>query len=284
MKAVVIHAKGGPDQLVLADMPDPVPGPGEVVIDVAYAGCNWADTQVRMGIYPHPMTYPHGAGLRGLGHGRSPRPGRHQREGRRPGRDLPREGRRLCREMRRRRRRPDQAARRRAARCRRGVPDHGADRLSHALHHPWPAEARQHRAGQRDRRRRRPRCHPARRPCRRQGDRHDRHRRQGEAAARVRRRQGSSTMRPRISRRRCSTSPAAKASISRSIPTAPRCSTAFSAWSARSATSSASARPKASRSRTSASASCRARRPSPACISAMSTRARPNGMRASRIA
>jgi NADPH2:quinone reductase len=58
MKAVVIHAKGGPEQLVLAEMPDPVPGAGEVVIDVAYAGCNWADTQVRQGIYPHPMVYP----------------------------------------------------------------------------------------------------------------------------------------------------------------------------------------------------------------------------------
>ena len=58
MKAVVIHAKGGPEQFVLADMPDPVPGAGEVVIDVAYAGCNWADTQVRQGIYPHPMVYP----------------------------------------------------------------------------------------------------------------------------------------------------------------------------------------------------------------------------------
>jgi NADPH2:quinone reductase len=58
MKAVVIHALGGPDQLKLADMPDPVPGSGEVLIDVAYAGCNWADTQVRQGIYPHAMTYP----------------------------------------------------------------------------------------------------------------------------------------------------------------------------------------------------------------------------------
>lgn len=58
MKAVVIHATGGPEQLVLAERPDPVPGPGEVLLDVAYAGCNWADTQVRMGIYPHPMTYP----------------------------------------------------------------------------------------------------------------------------------------------------------------------------------------------------------------------------------
>jgi NADPH2:quinone reductase len=58
MKAVVIHATGGPEQLVLADRPDPVPGAGEVLLEVAYAGCNWADTQVRMGIYPHPMTYP----------------------------------------------------------------------------------------------------------------------------------------------------------------------------------------------------------------------------------
>src|SRR6478735_867240 len=58
VKAVVIHAIGGPEQLVLGDMPDPVPGPGEVVIDVAFSGCNWADTQVRQGIYPHPMVYP----------------------------------------------------------------------------------------------------------------------------------------------------------------------------------------------------------------------------------
>ena len=54
MKAVVIHATGGPEQLTLAEMPDPLPGPGEVLLDVAYAGCNWADTQVRMGIYPQP--------------------------------------------------------------------------------------------------------------------------------------------------------------------------------------------------------------------------------------
>src|SRR4029077_16916902 len=58
MKAVVIHATGGPEQLTVADRPDPVAGPGEVLLDVAYAGCNWADTQVRIGIYPHPMTYP----------------------------------------------------------------------------------------------------------------------------------------------------------------------------------------------------------------------------------
>ena len=58
MKAVVIHATGGPEQLTLAELPDPTPGPGQVLLDVAYAGCNWADTQVRLGIYPHSMTYP----------------------------------------------------------------------------------------------------------------------------------------------------------------------------------------------------------------------------------
>ena len=42
MKAVVIHAPGAPEQLVMADVAEPSPGPGEVLIDVAFAGCNWA--------------------------------------------------------------------------------------------------------------------------------------------------------------------------------------------------------------------------------------------------
>jgi NADPH:quinone reductase len=63
MKAVVIHAPGAPDQLVMADLPEPSPGPGEVLVDVAYAGCNWADTQIRTGIYPHARSYPLVLGL-----------------------------------------------------------------------------------------------------------------------------------------------------------------------------------------------------------------------------
>jgi NADPH:quinone reductase-like Zn-dependent oxidoreductase len=47
VKAVVIHAPGAPEQLVLAEMPEPIPGPSEVLVDVAFAGCNWADTQIR---------------------------------------------------------------------------------------------------------------------------------------------------------------------------------------------------------------------------------------------
>jgi NADPH2:quinone reductase len=63
VKAVVIHAPGAPEQLVMADVPEPAPGPGEVLVDVAFAGCNWADTQIRTGIYPHARTYPLVLGL-----------------------------------------------------------------------------------------------------------------------------------------------------------------------------------------------------------------------------
>ena len=93
---------GGPDQLTLAEMPDPVPGAGEVLLDVAYAGCNWADTQVRMGINPHSMTYPMVLGFE-VSESRRPRPRGDGRQDRRSSRRLPREGRRLRREMRRER-------------------------------------------------------------------------------------------------------------------------------------------------------------------------------------
>lgn len=63
MKAIVIHAPGAPEQLVLADLPEPIPGLGEVLVDVAFAGCNWADTQIRTGIYPHARSYPLVLGL-----------------------------------------------------------------------------------------------------------------------------------------------------------------------------------------------------------------------------
>ncbi|TMV04234.1 NADPH:quinone reductase [Ruegeria sediminis] len=51
MKAIRVNAFGGPDQLVLFDVPDPVPGPGEVVIDVEAAGVNPADTYMLTGNY-----------------------------------------------------------------------------------------------------------------------------------------------------------------------------------------------------------------------------------------
>ena len=54
MRAVVITAPGGPEVLNLEEVPDPVPGEGEVVVEVAAAGVNPADVMQRQGFYPPP--------------------------------------------------------------------------------------------------------------------------------------------------------------------------------------------------------------------------------------
>lgn len=54
MKAIVVKAPGGADMLQLQEVPAPVPGPGEVLIDVVAAGLNRADVQQRRGNYPPP--------------------------------------------------------------------------------------------------------------------------------------------------------------------------------------------------------------------------------------
>ncbi len=54
MRAVIVPEPGGPDALVVADLPDPTPGAGEVVIDIAASAVNKADTLQRQGFYPPP--------------------------------------------------------------------------------------------------------------------------------------------------------------------------------------------------------------------------------------
>lgn len=63
MRAVTIPTPGGPEALVLAEVPDPAPGPGEVLIDVVAAGINRADVMQRMGFYPPPPGAPAYPGL-----------------------------------------------------------------------------------------------------------------------------------------------------------------------------------------------------------------------------
>src|SRR5258706_6863154 len=60
MKAVVIRAYGGPEELKLEECPDPVPGPGEVLIRVVAAGVNPFDRKVRSGAFKEfiPLTFP----------------------------------------------------------------------------------------------------------------------------------------------------------------------------------------------------------------------------------
>ena len=54
MHAVVITEPGGPEVLRWTEVPDPVPGPGEVLIDVAASAVNRADMMQRQGHYPPP--------------------------------------------------------------------------------------------------------------------------------------------------------------------------------------------------------------------------------------
>ncbi|WP_433551984.1 NAD(P)H-quinone oxidoreductase [Micromonospora zamorensis] len=54
MKAITIPQPGGPEALVWAEVPDPEPGPGEVIVDVRASGVNRADLLQRQGHYPPP--------------------------------------------------------------------------------------------------------------------------------------------------------------------------------------------------------------------------------------
>src|SRR4051794_545277 len=63
MRAVVVTSPGGPDVLQVAEVPDPVAGFGEVVIEVAAAGVNRADLLQRQGHYPPPSGAPDWPGL-----------------------------------------------------------------------------------------------------------------------------------------------------------------------------------------------------------------------------
>jgi len=63
MHAVVITEPGEPEVMRWLEVPDPVPGPGEVVIDIAAGGVNRADLMQRQGLYPPPPGAPPYPGL-----------------------------------------------------------------------------------------------------------------------------------------------------------------------------------------------------------------------------
>jgi len=47
MKAIVMNRAGGTGVLEVVDLPDPVPRPGQALVEVAAAGVNFMDTGVR---------------------------------------------------------------------------------------------------------------------------------------------------------------------------------------------------------------------------------------------
>ncbi len=55
MKAIRVHAQGGPDVLTLDEIPVPEPGKGEVRVKIAAIGVNFIDTYKRAGAYQIPL-------------------------------------------------------------------------------------------------------------------------------------------------------------------------------------------------------------------------------------
>jgi NADPH2:quinone reductase len=65
MKGIRLAANGGPEVLDLVDLPDPVPGPGQVLVRQTAIGVNYIDTYHRSGLYP--LRLPSGLGMEGAG-------------------------------------------------------------------------------------------------------------------------------------------------------------------------------------------------------------------------
>jgi NADPH:quinone reductase-like Zn-dependent oxidoreductase len=59
MKAVLLTGHGGPEMLHSADVPDPVPAAGEIVVDIHAASVNAADWKVRRGVGRYDVQFPH---------------------------------------------------------------------------------------------------------------------------------------------------------------------------------------------------------------------------------
>ena len=67
MKAVVFHEFGGVDVLVVEEVDDPRPGPGEVVVDISASALNHLDVDVREGVSRFPVEPPFILGVEVVG-------------------------------------------------------------------------------------------------------------------------------------------------------------------------------------------------------------------------
>lgn len=66
MKAIRVHATGGPDVMRLEDVPVPAPGPGQVLVRVEAAGVNFVDVYQRKGLYPVSLPFTPGREAAGV--------------------------------------------------------------------------------------------------------------------------------------------------------------------------------------------------------------------------
>ncbi|BDH57901.1 quinone oxidoreductase [Tsukamurella sp. PLM1] len=57
MRAITVTQHGGPEVLTYGEAPDPVPGPGQVLVRTGAIGVNFIDTYFREGMYPTALPY-----------------------------------------------------------------------------------------------------------------------------------------------------------------------------------------------------------------------------------
>jgi NADPH2:quinone reductase len=67
MKAIRVKEFGGPEVLRLEEVPDPQPGPGQVVVSMEAVGVNPVDTYIRAGTYVRKPSLPYTPGTDGAG-------------------------------------------------------------------------------------------------------------------------------------------------------------------------------------------------------------------------
>src|SRR4029453_8485715 len=67
MKAVVMNGTGGREMLEYVERPDPVEGPGQALVEVAFAGVNFMDIGVRQGMAWTDTPNPKILGVEGIG-------------------------------------------------------------------------------------------------------------------------------------------------------------------------------------------------------------------------
>jgi NADPH2:quinone reductase len=57
MRAARVNRVGGPEVIDIVELPDPVPGPGQILVRVDFAGVNFIDVYHRTGLYAQPLPF-----------------------------------------------------------------------------------------------------------------------------------------------------------------------------------------------------------------------------------
>lgn len=67
MKAIRVHEFGGPEVMKLEEVPEPKPGPGQVLVKIHATGVNPVDCYIRSGLYPLKPQLPYSPGMDAAG-------------------------------------------------------------------------------------------------------------------------------------------------------------------------------------------------------------------------